>query len=115
MDNLDESDQFTLGSGFIRKFDVTIDPNVQELQSEKEVCKNCEFDNDTGAKVFSSRKLRLNANKATSVSLRMRIFIESKDKKQINVVPNPCSQSAAILGRILSVSKRILIGVSDPY
>ena len=37
VDNLDESDQFTLGSDFIRNFDVKIDPNVQESQTGKEV------------------------------------------------------------------------------
>ena len=57
--------------------------------------------------------MRLKANnEAAIVSLRMKNYNELSDNKQVCVVPNPNSQSAAVLGRsfksILDYEKRPL-------
>ena len=55
--------------------------------------------------MFLSRRVNLKANEAAIVGLRMKIFNELSDKKQICIVPNPNSQSAAVLGRSFSITK----------
>ena len=50
------------------------------------------------ALVFLSRRLRLKANEAAIVSLRMKNYIELSDSKQVCIVPNPNSQNIAFLG-----------------
>ena len=47
--------------------------------------------------VFLSRRVRLKANEAAIVSLRMNNNNELSDNKQVCLLPNPNSQSAAIL------------------
>ena len=61
--------------------------------------------NDIKDPVFLSRRVRLKANEASIVSLRMKNSNELSDKKQVCIVPNPISQSAAILGRSFSIAK----------
>ena len=61
--------------------------------------------NENKAPVFLSRRLRLKANEAAIVSLRMKNYNELSDNKQVCIVPNPNSQSAAVLGRSFSITK----------
>ena len=109
--NLDESDQFILGRDFIRNFDVTIDLNNAMFRirnpEKKYVIKpvNLIMANDIKDPVFLSRRVRLKANEASIVSLRMKNSNELSDKKQVCIVPNPINQSAAILGRSFSIAK----------
>ena len=49
--------------------------------------------------------MRLKANEAAIVSLRMKNYNELSDNKQVCIVPNPNSQSAAVLGRSFSITK----------
>ena len=56
------------------------------------------------ATVFSSRRERLKSNEAAIVSLRMKNYNELSDNKQVFIVPNPNSQSAAILGRTFLIT-----------
>ena len=108
---LDESDQFILGRYFIRNFDVTIDLNNAMFRirnpERKYVIKpvNLIMANENKAPVFLSRRVRLKANEAAIVSLRIKNFNELSDNKQVCIVPNPNSQSAAVLGRSFSITK----------
>ena len=61
--------------------------------------------NENKAPVFLSRRVRLKANKAAIVSLRMKNYNELSDNEQVCIVPNPNSQSAAILRRSFSITK----------
>ena len=61
--------------------------------------------NETKAPVFLSRRVRLKANEAAIVGLRMKNYNELSDNKQVCIVPNPNSQSAAVLGRSFSITK----------
>ena len=78
VENLDESDQFILGRDFIRNFDVTIDlnnamfriRNPDRRYAIKPV--NLIMANENKAPVFLSRRVRLKANEAAIVSLRMK-------------------------------------------
>ena len=104
VENLDESDHFILGRDFIRNFDVTIDLNNAMFRiwnpERKYVIKpvNLIMTNESKATVFLSRWVRLKANEAAIVSLRMKNYNELSDNKQVCIVPKPNSQSAAILG-----------------
>ena len=60
--------------------------------------------NENKAPVFLSRRVRLRANEAAIVSLRMKKFNELGDNKQVCIEPNPYSQNAAILGRSFSIT-----------
>ena len=111
VENLDESDQFILGRDFIRNFDVAIDlnnamfriRNPDRRYAIKPV--NLIMANETKAPVFLSRRVRLKANEAAIVGLRMKNYNELSDNKQVCIVPNPNSQSAAVLGRSFSITK----------
>ena len=111
VESLDESNQFILGRDFIRIFDVTIDLSNAMFRirnpERKYVIKpvNLIMANENQAPVFLSRRVRLKANKAAIVSLRMRNYNELSDNKQVCIVPNSNSQSAAILGRSFSITK----------
>ena len=111
VENLDKSDQFILGRDFIRNFDVTIDLNNAMFRirnpDRKYVSKpvNLIMANESKVPVFLSRTVRLKANEAAIVSLRMKNFNELGDSKQVCIVPNPNSQSAAVLGRSFSITK----------
>ena len=111
VENLDESDQFILGRDFIGNFDVTIDLNNSmfriRISERKYVIKpvNLIMANGNKAPVFLSRRVSLKTNKAAIVSLRMKNYNELSDNKQVYIVPNPYSQSAAILGRSFSITK----------
>ena len=111
VENQDESDQFILGRDFIRSFDVTIDlnnamfriRNPDRRYAIKPV--NLIIANENKAPVLLSRRVRLKANEAAIVSLRMKNYNELSDNKQVCIVPNPNSQSAAVLGRSFSITK----------
>ena len=87
VENLDESDQFILGRDFIRNFDVTIDlnnamfriRNPDRRYAIKPV--NLIMANENKAPVFLSRRVRLKANEAAIVSLRMKNYNELSDNK----------------------------------
>ena len=49
--------------------------------------------------------MRLKANEVAIVSLRMKNYNQIRDNKQVCIVPNPNSQSAAVLGRSVSITK----------
>ena len=80
VENLDESDQFILGRDFIRNFDVNIDlnnamfriRNPDRRYAIKPV--NLIIANKNNAPVFLSRRVRLKANEAAIVSLRMKNY-----------------------------------------
>ena len=61
--------------------------------------------NENKASIFLKRRVRLKANEAAIISLRMKNYNELSDNKQLCIVPNPNSQSAAILGRSFSITK----------
>ena len=111
---MDESDQFILSRDFIRNFDVTIDLNNAMFRirnpERKYVIKpmNLIMTNENKAPVFLSRRVRLKANEAAIVSLRMKNYNELSDNNQICIVPNPNSQSAAVLGRSFLITKNDL-------
>ena len=111
VENLNESDQFILGRDFIRNFDVTIDlSNAMfriRIPEKKYVIQpvNLIMANENKAPVILSRRVRLKANDAAIVSLRMKNYNELSDDKLVRIVPNPNSQSAAVLGRSFSITK----------
>ena len=81
VENLDESGQFILGRDFIRNFDVTIDMNNVMFRNRntdrKYIIKpvNLIMSNENKAPVFLSRRVRLRANEAAIVGLRMKIIM----------------------------------------
>ena len=111
VENLDESDQFILGRDFIRIFDVTIDLNNAMFMIRnpdmKYVIKpvNLIMANENKTPVFLSRRVRLKGNEAALVGLRMKNYNELSHNKQVCIVPNPNSESAAVLGRSFSITK----------
>ena len=111
VENLDGSDQFILGRDFIRNFDVTIDLNNAMFRirnpDRKYVIKpvNLIMANENKAPVFLSRRVRLKANEMAIVGLRMKNYNELSDNKQVCIVANPNSQSAAVLRRSFSITK----------
>ena len=111
VENLDESEQFISGRDFIRNFDVTIDLNNAMFRIRNPdrryviISVNLIIANENKAPVFLSRRVRLKANEAAIVSLRMKNYNEISDNKQVCIVPNPNSQSAAVLGRSFSITK----------
>ena len=111
VENLDESDQFILGRDFIRNFDVTIDLTnamfrIRNPDSKYVIAPvNLIMANENKAPVFLSRRVRLKANEAPIVSLRMKNYNELTDNKQVCIVPNPNSQKATVLGRSFSITK----------
>ena len=58
--------------------------------------------------MFLNRRVRLKANEAAKVSLRMKTYSELSDNDQVCIVANPNSQSAAILGRSFSITMSVL-------
>ena len=66
---------------------------------------NLIMENENKAPVFLSRRVRLKANEAVIISLRMKNYNELSDNKQVCIVPNLNSQSAAVLGRSFSITK----------
>ena len=101
VESLDESDQLVLGRDFIRNFDVTIDLNNAMFRIRnperkyviKPVC--LIMANENKAPLFLSRRVKLKENEAAIV--RMTNCNELSDNKQVCIVPNPNSQSAANL------------------
>ena len=116
VEKLDESDQFILGRDFIKNFDVTIDLSNAMFRirnpERKYVIKpvNLRMAYENKAPVFLNRRVRLKANEATIVSLRMKNYNELSDNKQVCIVQNPNSQIAAVLGRSFSITKSGLCG-----
>ena len=111
VENLDESDQFILGRDFVRNFDVTIDLNNAMFRirnpDRNYVIKpvNLIMANENKVPVFLNRRVRRKANDVAIVGLRMKNFNEFSDSKQVCIVSNPNSQSAAVLKRSFSITK----------
>ena len=111
VENLGESDQFILGRDFIRNIEVTIDLNNAMFRIRNSDRRyaikpvNLIMANENEAPVFLSRRVRLKANEAAIVGLRMKNYNELSDNKQVCIVPNPNSQNAALLGRSFSKTK----------
>ena len=120
VENLDKSDQFILGREFIRNFDVTIGLSNAMFRirnpDRKYVIKpvNLIMANENKVPVFLSRRVKLKANEAAVVGLRMKNYNELSDSKQVCIVPNPNSQSAAVLGRSFSITKSLLNTLDIP-
>ena len=78
-----------------------------EFSEKKYVIKpvNLNRTKENKAPVFFSRKVRLKGNELAIVNLRMKNYNELSDNKQVRIVPNPNSQSAAILERSFAITK----------
>ena len=104
-------DQLFLGIDFIRNCDETIDLNKAMFRIRNPERKyaitpvNLIMANENKATNFLSRRVSFKANEAANVTLRMKNYNEPSDNKQLCLVQNPNSQSAAILGRLLSITK----------
>ena len=94
---LDDWDQFNLGMDFIRNFDVAIDLNNAMLLIPVKLIMRKESE----ATFSLSRRVNLKANEAAIVSLRMKIYNKLNVNKQVCIVTNPNSQSAAFVGKII--------------
>ena len=111
VEKLDESEQFILGRDFIRNFDVTIDLNNALFKIRNPDRRYAIkpliliMADENKAQVFLSRRVRLKANEAAIVSLRMKTYNQITDNKQVCIVPKPNSQSAAVLGRSFLITK----------
>ena len=111
VENLDESDQFILGTDFVRNFDVTIDLNdglIRIKDPERKYEKrplNKILINQAKVPIFLDRKVRLKPNQAVVATFRMRNLNELSNDRQVCLVPNPNSKSSAILGRSFSLSQ----------
>ena len=111
VERLGGSDQLILGRVFIRIFDKTFDLNNAMFRirnSERNyVIKpvNLIIADENKAAVFLRTRLRLKANEAAIVSLRMKNYNELSDNKQVCLLPIPNNQSAAVLGRSFSITK----------
>ena len=111
VENLDESDQFILGSDFVRNFDVTIDLNdglIRIKDPERKYEKrplNKILINQAKVPIFLDRKVRLKPNQAVVATFRMRNLNELSNDRQVCLVPNPNSKSSAILGRSFSLTQ----------
>ena len=82
VENLDDSDQFILGKDFIRNFDVTIDLNNAMFRIQNPDAKyvikpvNLIMANKKKAPVILSRRVRLKANEAAIVGIRIKNYNE---------------------------------------
>ena len=61
--------------------------------------------NENKATVFMSRRVRLKANEGAIASLWLKKYNELSDNNQVCIVPNPNSQSAAVLRRSFSITR----------
>ena len=105
--NLNEADEFFSEQKlFIRNFVVTVDIKNAMFRicnpKKKYVTKSIDLimTQECKAPVFMSRRVRLEAKEAAIMS-----FNELSVNKQVRVVPNTISQSAAILERSFSITK----------
>ena len=111
MDELSGGGESRGNCQFIRNFNVTIDLNNAMFRIRNPERKyaikpvNLIMTNENKAPVFLSRRVRLKANEAAVVSLWIKNYNEPSDNKQGCIVPNPNSQSAAILGRSFWIIK----------
>ena len=109
VENLKETDQ--LGRDFIRKFDVLNDLNNAMFRirnPERKYVMKLRMTKENKAPVFFSR---LKANEAAMVNLRMDNYNDFSDNKDVYIVPNPNSQSFAIVGRSFSITKNGLCDI----
>ena len=97
VENLDGSDKIYLGKDFIRNFDITIDIKNAMFRirypERKYVIKplNLIMANENKFPLFLNRRVRLKANEAAILGLRMKNYNELSDNKQVCIVPTPNS------------------------
>ena len=111
VENLDDSDQFTLGRDFVRNFDVMIDlnngliriRNPDRKYVEKPINKIKTDQNKVP--IFLDRKVKPQPGQAIVVIFGMRNLNSSSDSKQVCLVPNPNIQSSVILDRSFLVTR----------
>ena len=112
VENLDESDQYTLGRDFVRHFDVTIDLNdalIRTKDPERKYEKKPNYKiliNQAKIPIFLDRKIKLKPHHAVIATHRMTNQNELSNNKQVFLVPNPNSKSSAIFGRSFSLTQR---------
>ena len=111
VENLDESNQFILGSDLVCNFDVTIDLNDRlirikdpERKYEKKPLNKILF-NQAKVPIFLDRKVRLKPNQAVLATFMMRNLNELSNDRHVCLVPNPNIRSSAILGRSFSLTQ----------
>ena len=106
-----KADQFILGQGFVRNFDVTIFLNDglirikdPERKCEKKPIKKILI-NQAKLPIFLDGKVRLKPHQAVIAIFRMRNLNQSSNNRQVCLVPNPNSISSAILGICFSLTQ----------
>ena len=111
VENLDDADQFILGTDFVRNFDVMIDLNkglIRIRNPDRKYVKrpiNRTITDENKVPMFLDRKVKLQPGQAVVAIFRMRNLNSLSDSKQICLVPNPNSQNSVILGRSFSVTR----------
>ena len=119
VENLDESNQFILGRDFISNFDITMNLyNVMfriRYPEKKYVIEPVSLitTHENIAPVFLNRRVRLKANEAAKVSLRMKNYNDLSDNKHVCIVPNPINQSAAIPDHQEGLCVSVLLNTLD--
>ena len=118
VENLDDSDQFILGSDFVRNFDVMIDLNnglIRIRNPDRKYVKkpiNRIITDENKIPIFLVRKVKLQPGQAVVAIFRMRNLNSLSYFTQVCLVPNPNSQSSVILGRSFSVTRNgLCVGV----
>ena len=111
VESVDESDQFIMGSDFVRNFDVMIDLNdglIRIKDPERKYEKkplNKILINQAKVPIFLDRKVRLKPNQAVVATFRMSNLNKLSNDRQVCLLPNPNSKSSAILGRSFSLTQ----------
>ena len=94
VDNSDDADQFILGRGFVRSFDVMIDLNnvlIQIRNPDRKYVKkpnNRIITDENKVPIFLDRKVKLKPGQAVVAIFRMRNLNSLSDSKQVCIVPN---------------------------
>ena len=111
VENLDNSDQFTLGRDFVRNFNVMVDFNnglirIRNLD-RKYVKKPIDriITDENKVPFFLDIKVKLQPGQAVIAIFRMRYLNSLSDSQQVCLIPNPNSQSSVVLGRKFSVTR----------
>ena len=109
IENLNDSDQFISGRDFFRNFDVMIGLNNGQIRirnpDRNYVKTNLGTNQGNKVPIFLDRKEKLQLGQAVVAIFRMRNLNSLSDSKQVCLVPNPNSQSSAILGRSFSLTR----------
>ena len=107
VENLEESDQFILGSDFDVKIDLIdglIGIKDPERKYEKKPVDKI-LRNQATAPIFLDLYVRLNTKQAVVAKLRLRNLNETCSNRKVCLVHNPNSKSSALLGRSFSLNQ----------